>query len=85
MAVESLAGKVAIVSGSSRGIGAATCVELASRQVFDLPRVRNSKEERLLNCSQGCNRRGELSLALGTTRGRGSSSQDLPDQVIIRI
>ncbi|KAH8816698.1 hypothetical protein F5884DRAFT_664020 [Xylogone sp. PMI_703] len=31
MTGESLAGKVAIVSGSAKGIGAATCVELASR------------------------------------------------------
>ncbi|KAN0093463.1 short chain dehydrogenase [Hyaloscypha variabilis] len=31
MAEESLAGKVAIVSGSAKGIGAATCVELATR------------------------------------------------------
>jgi NAD(P)-dependent dehydrogenase (short-subunit alcohol dehydrogenase family) len=53
MAAESLAGKVAIVSGSSKGIGAATCVELASRQVFDLPRVRNNKDERLLTLLRG--------------------------------
>jgi len=37
MAEESLAGKVAIVSGSAKGIGAATCVELATRQVFGFP------------------------------------------------
>jgi 3-oxoacyl-[acyl-carrier protein] reductase len=53
MAAESLAGKVAIVSGSAKGIGAATCVELASRQVFDLPRVHNKKEERLLTVLRG--------------------------------
>ncbi|PMD13531.1 short chain type dehydrogenase [Hyaloscypha hepaticicola] len=53
MAAQSLAGKVAIVSGSSKGIGAATCVELASRQVFDLPRARNNKDERLLTVLRG--------------------------------
>jgi NADP-dependent 3-hydroxy acid dehydrogenase YdfG len=37
MAAESLAGKVAIVSGSAKGIGAATCVELATRQVLFFP------------------------------------------------
>jgi 3-oxoacyl-[acyl-carrier protein] reductase len=53
MAAESLAGKVAIVSGSSKGIGAATAIELASRQVFDLPRVRSNKHERLLTVLRG--------------------------------
>lgn len=33
MAIESLKGKVAVVSGSAKGIGAATCVELASKSV----------------------------------------------------
>ena len=32
---QTLKGKLALVSGSARGIGAATCVELASRYVFD--------------------------------------------------
>lgn len=53
MAAESLAGKVAIVSGSSRGIGAATCVELASRQVFDLSRASNNKDKRQLTVLRG--------------------------------
>src|SRR3981081_2651290 len=52
MVEESLAGKVAIVSGSAKGIGAATCVELATRQVFGFPGVRN-KERGLLNVLRG--------------------------------
>jgi NAD(P)-dependent dehydrogenase (short-subunit alcohol dehydrogenase family) len=52
MAEESLAGKVAIVSGSAKGIGAATCVELATRQVFGFPGV-HSKEKRLLTVLRG--------------------------------
>jgi hypothetical protein len=41
MVEESLAGKIAIVSGSAKGIGAATCVELVTRQVFGFLGIRN--------------------------------------------
>lgn len=40
---ETLKGKTAIVSGSSQGIGAAICVELASKSVSSLSLAENSE------------------------------------------
>lgn len=79
-----LAGKIALVAGGSRGLGAATAAALADRGA-DVAIGYVSSEERALTVVEGLKEKGVRAIAIQADQGDPAASELLIREVVDRL